>query len=519
MSISAKVRRMQRIFFHHGHIYTLYSRQPFARWMAVEEGRIVAMGLDDFDSRQFPEGRWEHHHLQEQFIYPGLIESHSHLLSTGGMQQQVMLHDCKSEAECVERVVQWVNERKIAAGTWVLGFGWNQFDWDTKSFPTSNLLSVRLPHHPVALTRIDAHALWVNHHPETVYVDHAMNPILASIPSPDKKAQLEALRLALRECSRQGITCFQDAGSSLQDLALYQSEWENGEWPLRLYVMMNGMHRKEREEILERGVSVLGDDAITVRSIKLFADGALGSCGAHLFSPYQHHEHTGLELLSQEELIEIASEALAQNFQVCTHAIGDRANHQVLNAYEAVSSPKHRHHHRLRIEHAELLSPEDLPRFARLSVIASMQPTHLTSDRHWLNDSIGEERTFERTSLWKSLLQQGVVVCSGSDAPIEPLNPFWGLYALLTRSSHARWPPGGHHPSENLALFEALQTYTTHGAYAAFLENKIGNLRVGFSADFFTLEKDLFAMAPQELITVKVQSTYFKGELVSRSDG
>jgi predicted amidohydrolase YtcJ len=426
-----------------------------------------------------------------------------------------------------------------------LGRGWDQNDWPDRQFPTHAALTEAAADRPVFLTRICGHAGWANRaalelagigpdtpdppggrilrdedgQPTGVLIDAAQGLVAGKIPPPGKEETAEALELAVAECPALGLTGVHDAGCGLQTLDLLRQLAAEGRLPLRVYAMLSGDDRKLLGEAFARGREVgLADHRLTIRAVKLFADGALGSRGAALLEPYADApEESGLVILSGDRIAEVSKRALAAGFQVCTHAIGDRANRVALDAYQrAFLALPHAADPRFRIEHAQILDAQDVPRFAELGVIASVQSTHATSDMPWVHDRIGPDRAREGAYLWQTLLDAGARICNGSDAPVESLNPLFGIYAAITRQDHAGHPPGGWYPRQRLTRMRALESFTRDAAYAAFEENLKGSLEVGKLADLVVWSNDFLEVPPPEILTTRAEITVLGGEVVYR---
>jgi predicted amidohydrolase YtcJ len=324
-----------------------------------------------------------------------------------------------------------------------------------------------------------------------------------------KQAILAGIRLA----TEHGITTFHDAGAGAEVVGIYRELLLKGDLKIRLYVMLSGDDEDLLKEHFDRGPEIGMGGRLTIRTVKLFADGALGSRGATLIEPYSDEPgHRGLMILTEDQLFYKSKAALAAGFQVCTHAIGDGANRATLNAYErAFRALPEAKDHRFRIEHAQILHREDIPRFAALKVIPSMQPTHCTSDMPWVADRIGEERSRDGAYVWRKLLNGGVPIPAGSDAPVESINPLWGFYSAITRQDHGGNPEGGWHPDQCMTREEALKAFTIHGAYAAFEEEVKGSLEIGKKADLVVLSRDILTIPAREILDTHVDITILSG--------
>ena len=525
-------------------IVTLAEGPTEAEALAAAGGCIVAVG-DEAEVMKWIGPETQVLRAGGKLVTPGLIDAHAHLMGLGESRMRLNLVGTTSEEEVAQRVRQRAGT--LPPGAWVLGRGWDQNDWPAKQFPTEQSLTEVSPDRPVCLTRIDGHAVWVNREamrragvdrntpdppggrivrdaggePTGVFVDAAEGLVMAKIPRPSEAEKVEALRLALQECLEMGVTGFHDAGSGREDVARLKKMMAEDRLPVRLYVMLRGSDRRLLDEACARGPEVgLGDHYLTIRAVKLFADGALGSRGALMLDPYDDEaDIRGLTVTSQDEIEAVARRALAAGFQVCTHAIGDGANRAVLNAYAAAmagaASSAGASDTRFRVEHAQILDEADIPRFAQLGVVASMQPTHCTSDMPWVDARVGAERSVEGAYVWRKLLSAGAVIASGSDAPVESVNPLWGIYAAITRQDHQGNPPGGWHPDQRMTMDEALRSFTLGAAYAAFEEDMKGSLEVGKLADLVVWSDDFLAAGspPAVLLTAKADVTVVGGRI------
>ncbi|MCS6804166.1 MAG: amidohydrolase [Acidobacteriota bacterium] len=528
------------VVLHNAKIITMNRAQPQAQAIAIVGDRIVAIG----SNRQIK--RWigpatRIIDVQGKLVIPGLIESHGHMLGIGQAKLALDLVGTTSEAQIAEMVA--ARAAQTPPGEWVLGRGWDQNDWPQKQFPTFHSLSRAAPDHPVYLTRIDGHAGWANEramqlaglnrntpdppggriirdeqgNPTGVLIDRAQGLVTSKIPPPSRERQKQALLLAMQECVAAGLTSFHDAGTSREVIDLYKELLSENRLAIRVYVMLAGADRSLLADYFKRGPEIgLGDRRLTIRAIKLIADGALGSRGAALLEDYADEPgNQGLLILSEDQVFEVATQALSHGFQVCTHAIGDRANRVVLNAYErAFNAHADIKDPRFRIEHAQILDAADIPRFARLRVIASMQAIHCTSDMPWVPDRIGLGRAQEGAYVWQKLLKSGARIANGSDAPVESLNPLWGFYAAVTRQDHHGKPAGGWMPDQRMTREEALRSFTLDAAYAAFDEEFTGSLQVGKLADLVVLSQDIMTVAPRQILQTVVVMTMVAGKIV-----
>lgn len=514
-------------------IYTLDPRLPRARAIAVQGARILAAG-NDVSAHIGPSTR--RIDARGATLIPGLIDSHVHLANFGDSLEILDLREARSAAEVAAKVRQAAASRP--KGEWIRGRSWDQTRWPGARFPTATDLDEASPDHPVYLSRVDGHAAWVNSRalatadinkatPDPpggkilrdpagkasgVLVDRAMGLVSRRIPAPTP-AQIEnRIARAARECARLGLTTVHDAGAGARDIAAYRALIAANRLPVRVYAMIGGPG-DHWEDWLRRGPET--GDQLTVRSIKLVADGALGSRGAAMKEPYSDDPgNQGLSILDRAAIEKVARQAVARGFQVNTHAIGDRANRDALDAYAAaLGGPNGK---RFRIEHAQIVSLDDIPLFQRYSVIASIQATHATSDMRWAEQRVGPRRILGAYA-WKRFLDAGVRLTNGSDFPVEDANPLWGFYASITRQDHQGQPPGGWMPDQVLTREQALASWTSWGAYAAFEETRKGTLERGKLADFIVLSTDILKAPPREILSAKVTLTVLGGKVVHES--
>ncbi len=510
-------------------IYTLDERAPVVSALAVKDGRIVYAG-DDASAWIDPGTRRIDAHGAT--VVPGLVDSHVHMQMLGDELETFDLRDVKTVAEVAAIVRREAARRK--PGEWIRGRGWDQTNWGGR-FPTASDLDAAAPENPVYLGRVDGHAIWVNHEalalagitpatpdppggrivrtatgePTGVLIDRAMALVQQHIPPLTPSDIRRRIRRAAAECSRLGLTTVHDAGISAAELNAYRDLIAHGEMPLRVYAMIGGAGDLWRQ-YLARGPEV--GDRLTVRAIKLIADGALGSRGAALLEPYSDDpSNTGLMILSRDQIEHVAREAKAHGFQVATHAIGDRANRAVLEAYGAVLGSANTL--RFRIEHAQVVAPADFELFRKFSIIASVQATHATSDMRWAESRLGPERV-KGAYAWQRFLHLGVPVANGSDTPVESPNPMPGFYAAITRQDSNGHPEDGWFPDQRMTREEALRSWTLGGAYAAFEENSKGSLAVGKLADFVMLSADIMRIPSREILKTRVTMTVLGGQVV-----
>jgi predicted amidohydrolase YtcJ len=456
-----------------------------------------------------------------------------------------------SYQEVVEMVREAVAEAE--SGEWILGRGWHQSKWgktvevEVKGFPTHHLLSEVSPDNPVVLRHASGHALLANAkameianvgpatdfkdggeiikdaegNPTGIFNESAMGLIGKFIPENNEESDRKAFELAGRNCLENGITSFHDAGEGEKTINLMKQILAEGGFSTRLYVMLSGGNRALLDKYFANGPEVgLGNDFLTIRSIKLFVDGALGSRGAWLIEPYTdmpgHYGHAVSEL---SYLQEVCDQAIQNGFQVCTHAIGDRGNKEVLDIYEkAYKNNPDQNDARFRIEHAQHLAASDIPRFASLGVIPAMQAIHMSSDRPWAINRLGEERILEGAYVWQKLLQSGARIVNGTDVPVEPLSPIASFYASISRKTLQGLPPGGYEPDQKMSREEALRSYTIDAAFGAFEENIKGSIEPGKLADFTVFSDDIMTIPEEDLLSTEIDMTIVGGKVLYERD-
>lgn len=471
-------------------------------------------------------------------LLPGLIDAHGHVVGLGVQTERADLTDTKSLAEAQERIR--VYRASHMQQRWLLGGGWNQVLWGLGRFPVAAELDAVEKDRPAVMERVDGHAKWLNSaalraagitkatrdpvggrierdaegNPSGVLVDKAMDLVDRAMPPLTDVERRDAVLTAVKHMNSVGLTSAVDAGSSARDVAVYRRLADEGRLNARIYAMIADVGA-DFDRLSKRGpISGYRDDHLSVRAVKLFADGALGSRGAALLAPYTDSPgQRGLLFSTDAEMERKIEKALRAGYQVGVHAIGDAANRQVLDAFEAAYHVVDGRKHRNRIEHAQIVSPVDIPRFKALDLIASMQPTHATSDMNMAESRLGAER-LRGAYAWRTFLAQGTRIAGGSDFPVESDNPFFGLYSAVTRADHAGQPPGGWHPEEGLTLVEAFRAFTMDAAYAQHEEQSIGSLEPGKWADFILTDRSLFAVPPSDIWRIRVEQTWVAGRQV-----
>lgn len=518
-------------------VHTLDPARPEATALAWDgEGRLLAVGTTA--------------ELQEKFagdpsvdahgatVIPGLIDAHGHVLALGTVRGQTDLVGARSKAEIVQRLKAFA--AKLPKDAWLLGQGWDQNLWPDKQFPSAADLDEAFPDRPVFLERIDGHASWANtaamkkasksldgdwqpdggrivrvgKRATGVLVDGAQLLVGSAVPALTPAQTRDTYRRAFKELVAQGLTGVHDAGVSLDDFRVLQQMAKEGEIPLRLYEMADGNHAALEWLCMQGGQWIDDSGRLRMHTVKLYMDGALGSRGAALLQDYNDdHGNRGIFVTSPEDYRVAVEKAHKCGVQVATHAIGDRGNRNVLDTYQAVLGKDAQGDHRWRVEHAQILALDDIPRFAQLHLIASMQPTHATSDMPWAAQRLGVER-LKGAYAWQRFLHEQVPLAFGSDFPVESPNPMLGIYAAVTRQDLKGQPPGGWLPDQKVSRIQALAGFTRTAAYAAFMEREVGMLREGMRADFVVLNADPLTIPPRQIADLKPLSTWVDGKPV-----
>lgn len=518
-------------------IHTLDERASTAEAMAwSEDGRLLAVGSQIELRERFPGAREVS--LGGQTVVPGLIDAHGHLMNLGHSLLRANLVGASSKSEIVQRLQRHAQD--LPAGAWLLGRGWDQTLWTDAEFPTAADLDAHFPDRPVWLERVDGHAGWGNSlaqaastrdlsgdwqpdggrilrdqqgQPTGVLIDSAEQFIVEAIPAPSDEVNALALERALAESARFGLTGVHDAGVSLKQLALYRQFADSGRLPLRIHAMANG-DADALDALCAMGHYRHPSGRLQMRSVKLYIDGALGSRGAALLADYSDEPgNRGLLFAEPPAFEKVLAKARACGVQVAAHAIGDRGNRVVLDGMQRVLGEARGEDHRWRIEHAQVVALSDIPRFAELGVIASMQPTHATSDMRWAQARLGEDR-LAGAYAWRRMKESGALLALGSDFPVEAVDPVLGLHAAATRQDARGWPEGGWIASQKLGLMEAVRGFTLDAARAGFAEAEVGSLEVGKRADFVVLSRPLEELAPASILDLKVESTWVDGQRV-----
>ena len=520
-----------------GRIYTVDATRPVVDALVVGRGMVMFAG-NAAGAMAFKTATTRVVDLGGRTVIPGMVDAHGHVAGLGDALHIVDLTGTSSYDEVVARVAE--RARKTPKGQWVLGRGWDQNDWGDTRFPTHDKMTAAVPDHPVYIVRVDGHAGLANlkalqaagvsaatqdpsgghieraadGSPAGVFVDNAQGLVRRAIPRQTRDEVKTSIVDAIKEAQRWGLTGAHDAGADATDLDVYEELARAGQMKFRLNAMISD-NTSTIDAWIKRGKLVDGyNGTLWVRSIKLYSDGALGSRGAALLEPYSDDpKNIGLLVSAPAHIQEVATKALKAGFQVNTHAIGDRGNRLVLDAYEAALKAVPTADHRFRVEHAQILNYDDIPRFAALGVIPSMQASHQTSDMYWAGTRLGPVRLLGAYA-WRSLLNTGVVIPNGSDFPVEQVNPLISFHSAVSRQDARDWPPDGWYASERMTRDEALQSVTIWPAYAAFQEKVLGSLTPGKYADFVVLDQDIMRVPPELLLRTKVLSTWVGGEKV-----
>ena len=497
-----------------------------AQAFAIKDGKIMAVGLDkdilaDYDAKEKLDAKGK-------FIYPGFIDAHCHFLSYGLGLQRVDLVGTSSFEEVLQRVKKFAS---ISSSSWIVGRGWDQNDWKVQEYPDKTELDKLFPNTPVFLSRVDGHAALVNSaalqmaginartkvsggiieltkdkkEPSGILIDNAMDLVKSIIPKPDRKQLEKALLSAQKNCFAVGLTTVDEAGLNMDMFDLIDSMQKSGVLKMRIYGMLTGT--KENIGLLSKR-GTIKTDYLDVRSFKFYADGALGSRGACLLKPYSDKPESHGLLLNTKDSFEYYAQILfSKGFQMCTHCIGDSANRLILDVYGKYLKGKN--DRRWRIEHAQVVHPDDISKFGKYSIIPSVQPTHATSDM----ERLGTER-LKSAYAYKALLEQNGMIADGSDFPVEDINPLFGFYAAVARQDQNYYPKYGFQTENAISRWNALSAMTIWAAYSNFEEKEKGSLAPGKLADFVILDTDIMKTEIHNVPKAKVIATYIGGKRV-----
>jgi predicted amidohydrolase YtcJ len=540
MALSAIVLPAQAdTIIDHANGYTLNAAGQLQRFTSLafdDLGRIIAVGSEKETAARLPKA--EHIDVQGKTLLPGLIDAHGHVFELGEIASGVELYSSTSLNGAVRAVAEFARTHPKKA--WVVGFGWNQEIWKLGRFPTAAELDAVVNDRPVLLHRVDGHATWVNTKalemagitretrdpaggkierdasgkPTGVLVDAAMDLVNKVVPLATPAEARGMLDVALSSLSRVGLTSVHDAGIKVVQDDLYRDYADHGKLTTRVYAMI-GDTTADFDELAKEGpLKSYANDVYALAAVKLYSDGALGSRGAALLAPYTDMPSTrGLLFYPNDEMLSKMNKAMKAGYQVNVHAIGDAGNRQILDAYAQLIPKYNSVELRHRIEHAQVVAVEDIPRFKQLGVVPSMQPTHATSDQNMAEQRVGHDR-IKGAYAWRTFLDQGSKIACGSDFPIESPNPFEGIHAAVTRQNNAGVPVGGWYKNQAMTLTEAFRCFTLDAAYAAHQENVIGSLEPGKWADFVLIDRDIFRVPAEQIGKTSVLQTWMGGRRV-----
>ena len=535
-STSKNSRQKPRLFIN-GNIITMNEALPAAEAMAIIGDAIKTVGDTSTLKSAFPAA--EVIDLDGQTVMPGIIESHGHLLSLGQSLLELNLRGLTTPAAVLDQVHRLASE--LDPGDWIIGWGWDDGAW-ARDYPTNTELNKITRGHPVCLRGLHGFAGWYNDRaleiagidastadppggeilrhpgdgqPTGILLNEAQDLVAKHIPEMTLEKCERALKKAIDECLGHGLTSLHEARTTTLMLDALRSLADRGELKSRIYAMVDLPDKELAEYYFENGPEIRSDHMLSVRCIKVFVDGALGSRGALMIAPYSDAPgETGVMTTSGDALYEATVRSLKAGLQVAVHAIGDRANRITLGAFRrALQTVPDVRDHRLRVEHAQVMDPEDIPAFADLDLVVSMSPPHATSDMPWVEARIGSQRA-KSAYAWRSFLDTGVHLTFNSDYPGEELNPFFGMYCAETRRTADGNPEGGWYPEQCLTREESLKAYTVEAAYSGFEENIKGRIAPGMLADFIVISDDVRKVTAQQLLSIKVLQTYVGGRLV-----
>lgn len=512
---------MNSINLINGNIITLNEKHPRIKSLSINNGKISL--INDINKK------FDTIDLKGATVIPGFIDSHFHLKNFGKRLNLLDLKNIKSLDEIINLIKMYAKTKNH--NDWILGFGWDQNLWRDKSFPQSNYLDNLNIQQSIYLTRIDGHAAWVNSMAikkinktvnelnqidggqvinDCVVIDNSMNPFKSFLPKENQENVKDWILLAAKKATQMGITTVHDAWQDKTIIDAIKELIDEDKFPIRCYGMLASNNHNLLNHYFKNGH--YKNEYLTIRSVKAFIDGALGSRGAALHEPYRDDPNNcGLILISKEEFRELAILCYKYNFQLNTHAIGDRGNTYVLDHYaSAVGKTNDR---RWRIEHAQMVSDSDIMKFKKYNILPSMQPSHCTSDMHWLPDRLGNHR-LKLISRWQSFINLGVKIPGGSDCPIETGNPLFEFYAAVTRQNHRLLPAGGFQPQEKIHSKDALNMFTKWGAYGSFNENKQGQITKGYNGDLTVISDDILSIQSKNILEVEILYTIVNGKIV-----
>jgi len=503
-----------------GNIITLNHDFPVANSLAIENGKIISINQTISKFKTF--------NLKGATVIPGFIDAHFHLKNYGKRLEQVDLKGVKSLKEIHDILLEKIFH--INDNEWILGFGWDQNLWDDVQFPPNDFLNNIAPKNPIYLTRIDGHSAWVNQQAITrtkknisqlnnveggqvindcIMIDNSMNSFKSCLPKEEISQIKKWILSGANNAKKMGITGVHDAWQDRKTINAIKELVLDKKFPIRCYGMLASNDDQLLSDYFSSGH--YNDEYLTIRSVKAFVDGALGSRGAALHEPYcDDLNNCGLILISNEKFSWLAKKCFENNFQLNTHAIGDRGNQYALNHYGSVLNIDN--NKRWRIEHAQMVSDDDVIRFKKYNILPSMQPSHCTSDMAWLPERIGDNR-LKLISRWKTFIDAGLKIPGGSDCPIETGNPLFEFYAAITRKNHQGYPDGGFQPQEKINRINALKMFTSWAAYGGFDEHKRGKIEIGYDADLTILDNNILSIDSQKILEIKILYTIINGNI------
>ena len=520
-----------------GKVATVDNNFSIAEAVAVQNNKIIFVGTNK-EANKYIDNKTKVIELNGELVLPGLIDSHGHLTGYGKSLEHIDLVGTNSFEEVLDLVKEKLKTSET--GEWIRGRGWDQNDWEIKEFPHHQALSKISPNNPVMLSRIDGHAILANQKameiaginsntsdpdggkifhesngkPTGIFLDKAEILITDHIPKYSTEKIHGIIQNAVNRCVKFGLTGMHDAGIPISRINDYKYLIDNNKMPIRINAMLSDTVISDLKGFLQKyKIDSYGNDFLRVESIKLYADGALGSRGAALLEPYSDDpENSGLLVTENSHMLKVCKAALESDFQVCTHAIGDKAIRTMLDIYEEALKKNTKADRRFRIEHSQIVNISDIPRYAELGIIPAMQPQHAVSDMPWTEDRIGPERV-KGAYAFRSFLDNGVIIPCGSDFPVEIPNPLIGIHNAVTRQDENGYPKGGWLPEQRMTVEEAIKGYTIWAAYAAFQEDILGSIEVGKLADFTILDHDILTIEPLEILNTKPIYTIVGGEI------
>ena len=535
--VSCSVNSKADLVITGGKVVTVDKNFSITEAVAVKKDKIIFVGANE-EAQKYIGNNTKTIELNGELVLPGLIDSHGHLTGYGKALEYIDLVGTNSYQEILDLVAEKVDDAK--PGELIRGRGWDQNDWKIKEFPNNQELSKISLNNPVLLTRIDGHAILANQKaldiagvdkftaepkggkvlrdenglPTGILIDNAIELITDNLPKYSRTQIRNIIKNAAKNLNEYGITGIHDAGIPITRIDDYKYLIDKSEMPVRINAMLDDTTVTDVGKFLnDNKIESYGNDHLRIKSIKLYADGALGSRGAALLEPYADDiENSGLIVTDSLHMLNVTKAAIKNDYQVCTHAIGDRGIRYVLNIYKDALNQIPKNDHRFRIEHSQIVNLDDIPRYAELSVIPSMQPQHAISDMPWVKDRIGTDR-MAGAYAWRSFIDEGLIIPCGSDVPVEIPNPLVGIYNAVTRQNETGFPDGGWLPEQKMTIEEVIKGYTIWAAEAAFQEDILGSIEVGKYADFTILDKDILTIKPNEILDTKPIYTIVGGKI------